>query len=189
MRRSLLRKILPLPFIDDWRFHADDCLVFGSSLAGGRKKFLAQPLVRYRVHGKNHHLHRKKDPFGIYRRRLAINRLFEHFEREQCFNTARLADIGHREFLTVEKPTIRQLMLYASISLGARRSIIRRIGCVAEMMWHFFGTMRLRAADAPNGLSRAEDPPSIISTRLPQHQGTLGARGATRAAGQEHRVA
>ena len=34
MRRHVLDKILPLPFCDDWRTRADDCLVFGASLAG-----------------------------------------------------------------------------------------------------------------------------------------------------------
>jgi glycosyltransferase involved in cell wall biosynthesis len=149
MRRALLRKILPLPFEDDWRYHADDCLVFGSSLAGGRKKFLAQPLVLYRVHGKNHHLSRNQDPFGIYRRRLAINRLFAHFEREQCFDSARLAEIGHREFLTLERPSMRQLLRYGRISMGARISIVRRLGYVAEMMWHFFRSLEQRSAVVP----------------------------------------
>ena len=34
MRRTVLEKILPLPFLEAWRTRADDCLVFGASLAG-----------------------------------------------------------------------------------------------------------------------------------------------------------
>ena len=41
MRRAVLEKILPLPFLDAWRTRADDCLVFGSSLAGA--KILSRP--------------------------------------------------------------------------------------------------------------------------------------------------
>ena len=41
IRRRVLSQILPLPFTDDWRVRADDCLVFGASLAGARKRYLA----------------------------------------------------------------------------------------------------------------------------------------------------
>ena len=34
IRRHILDEILPLPFVHDWRTRADDCLVFGASLAG-----------------------------------------------------------------------------------------------------------------------------------------------------------
>jgi glycosyltransferase involved in cell wall biosynthesis len=152
MKRSLLQKILPLPFVDEWRVRADDCLVFGSSLTGARKRYLARPLVRYRVHENNHHRDRKNDSFEIYRRRLAINRLFEYFERTQCFDMDRLADIGHREFLTLELPSLRQFMIYSRISLGARVSIGRKFGYVAEMAWHYLSSLRQRGSATPHGL-------------------------------------
>jgi glycosyltransferase involved in cell wall biosynthesis len=140
MRRSLLQKILPLPFVDQWRVRADDCLVFGSSLAGARKRFLAQPLVRYRVHGKNQYRGQRIDEVETYRRRLAINRLFEHFERNLCFNTGELADFSHREFRTLERPAFSQLWSYIRISMRARTSIIRRISCIADMIKYYLGT-------------------------------------------------
>jgi hypothetical protein len=124
---------------------ADDCLVFGASLAGARKRFLAQPLVRYRVHGRNHFRGQKVDHFAVYRRRLAINRLFEHLARQMCFNMACLAELSHREFRTIEKPTIRQLVRYARISMGAPVSMVRRAACVADMVWHFLVTLWQRA--------------------------------------------
>ncbi len=37
IRRRILEGLLPLPFVEDWRVRADECLVFGSSLAGGSK--------------------------------------------------------------------------------------------------------------------------------------------------------
>ena len=39
VRRSVLEKILPLPFSEFWRTRADDCLVFGASLVGARKYY------------------------------------------------------------------------------------------------------------------------------------------------------
>ena len=37
----------------DWRTRADDCLVFGASLAGARKFRIEKNLVGYRIHGNN----------------------------------------------------------------------------------------------------------------------------------------
>ncbi len=138
MRRHVLERILPLPFVDDWRTRADDCLVFGASLVGARKRFLAQPLVRYRVHSNNHFCGRKPDPAATYRRRLAINRLFEYLQRQQCYNIRQLADFPHREFETIERPSLDQLLGYSRISLGARVSILRRLSCIVSMAQHFF---------------------------------------------------
>ena len=119
MRRATLEKILPLPFLDSWRTRADDCLVFGASLAGARKFYLARALVRYRVHEENHHCGRSHDNFAVYRRRLAINTLFEHLERKLCFNFERLAEFHHREFCTIARPNMHQLRQYLKISLSA----------------------------------------------------------------------
>jgi glycosyltransferase involved in cell wall biosynthesis len=188
MRRSLLRKILPLPYVDEWRVRADDCLVFGASLAGGRKRFLASPLVRYRVHGKNQHRNRKKDHCEIYRRRIAVNRLFEHFEREQCFNTARLAEIGHREFLTVARPTLRQWMTYAGISMGAPIALHRRLGFVAEMFLHFVATLR-NAATADLRVDSRLEPGEILPMRVHTEGTATGGPGGTHTTLQGRRPA
>jgi hypothetical protein len=150
MRRRLLEKILPLPFVDDWRTRADDCLVFGASLAGARKYYLAQPLVAYRVHDGNHLCGRTPDRFAVYRRRVAINRLFEHLERTLSYNVARLADFHHREFRTIGRPTFRELAQYLRISMAARMPLVRRFGCMAEMARHFLRTRVKRAPDAPH---------------------------------------
>ena len=147
MRRATLEKILPLPFLDSWRTRADDCLVFGASLAGARKFYLARALVRYRVHERNHHCGRSHDKFAVYRRRLAINTLFEHLERKLCFNFERLAEFHHREFCTIAKPTMRQFRQYLRISLSARISLFRRLACMAEMTRHYLRTT-IRSARA-----------------------------------------
>jgi len=150
MRRGILQKILPLPFVDDWRTRADDCLVFGASLAGARKHYLAKPLVRYRVHGDNNFCGHRSGRLATYRRRLAINALFEHLERKLCYNVPRLADFHHREFRTIGDPTLRQLALYARIGLASRASLLRRLACVFEMTGHY-----LQAAISPSSKRRA----------------------------------
>ena len=109
MRRSVADKILPLPLEEDWRTRADDCLVFGASLVGARKHYLAQPLVRYRVHDRNAYFgkpyHRERD----FLRKLAINRLFGHVLRRMGYDRERLAALAHREFRTLPHPSFKEL--------------------------------------------------------------------------------
>jgi glycosyltransferase involved in cell wall biosynthesis len=169
MRRGVLEKILPLPFLDAWRIRADDCLVFGASIAGARKYFLAQPLVRYRVHGQNHFFGRSMDKRSVYRRRLAMNVLFEHLERKLSYNVERLAEIHHREFCTIVKPTFSQLMKYCSIAFRMRASYLRKLACVAEMTGHFIRAAARPASRGMHGAAStvAPDSPSMIRVFVP----------------------
>ena len=137
MRRQILNKILPLPLVDDWRVRADDCLVYGSSLAGARKRYLAQPLVRYRVHGENGFFGQKADYTADYRHEMAIHRLFGHLMEKYQFDVARLAESCHFEFLTIERPTRVQLMRYTRICMGAQMSLVRRLSSIATMFAHY----------------------------------------------------
>lgn len=137
IRRRILDKFLPLPFEDEWQVRADDCLVFGASLVRARKRYLAQPLVNYRVHQRNFHRGRASDPSATYRRRLAINRLFEHFQRKLCYNATQLAEFHHREFCTIETPTLGQLLNYVGIGMSASISPLRRLACLTAMIRHY----------------------------------------------------
>jgi glycosyltransferase involved in cell wall biosynthesis len=153
MRRSVLEKILPLPFVAAWRGRADDCLVFGASLAGARKYFLAQPLVRYRVHDNNQFCGRVPDRGAVYRRRLAINALFKYLEHKLCYDVERFGEFHHREFCTIARPSFRQLRKYLRISLAARVSHFRRLTCMAEMAAHYLKRALRPAAAAQSGNS------------------------------------
>ncbi|HVT27086.1 MAG TPA: glycosyltransferase family 2 protein [Lacipirellulaceae bacterium] len=155
IRRPILERILPIPFVDDWRVRADDCLVFGASLACARKRYLADPLVRYRVHEGNHHHGKHSNSSDSYRRRLAINRLFEHFERKFCYNPTRLAEFHHREFCTIGAPTLREFADYVTIGLQTQLSFYRRLACLSAMIRHFAIT-KGRAA-----LGRFDSIPSV----------------------------
>jgi glycosyltransferase involved in cell wall biosynthesis len=52
-RRETLAKILPLDLEADYKINADMPLIYGSSIVGGHKYYLHEPLVDYRIHGAN----------------------------------------------------------------------------------------------------------------------------------------
>ena len=72
VRRSVLDKIYPVPFENDWRVSADFSLVAGVSLAGARKYFYAEPLVYYRMHQINAHKTEKQK--SEYQYKMAYHR-------------------------------------------------------------------------------------------------------------------
>jgi hypothetical protein len=98
---------------------------------------LAQPLVRYRVHGRNHFFYRKTDYTAAYLRAIAVNRLFEHLKDKYCYNVAGLAECAHSEFRTIERPTMSQLIQYSGICLRSRMPFDRKVSALLAMVAHF----------------------------------------------------
>jgi glycosyltransferase involved in cell wall biosynthesis len=76
LRRSLAEQFFPIPFEKEWRIRADDCLIWLASLFNGRKFYLKEPLVGYRIHGHNRFFGCAKDPAVEYRRAISYARLF-----------------------------------------------------------------------------------------------------------------
>lgn len=79
MRWEVFDKILPIPLEADWITRADDCLIWGSSIVGAKKYYCHKPLVLYRVHGENHFYGKYISNDNLYKRELAINKLFSYF--------------------------------------------------------------------------------------------------------------
>lgn len=78
IRRSLADQFFPIPFEQDWRIRADDCLIWLASLYNGRKFYLKEPLVFYRIHGNNQFFGRKKNQTEEHYRDLCRAKLFIH---------------------------------------------------------------------------------------------------------------
>lgn len=136
MRRSLLQKILPFSFVEDWRIRADDCLVFGAAVAGGRKYFRARPLVRYRVHGENRFYGRPEARRG-YRRRLSIDSFVGITLQRLGHDRDSLARLAAAEFETLERPTRSELRRYIRISWGSRAPLGSRLRDARHMLRHY----------------------------------------------------
>lgn len=133
-RRALLERFLPLPeaLLADWRTRADDVLVFGLALAGARRRTLAEPQVRYRVHGANAWFGRRHDAAYEYARELAITRLLRRLQDHLGYGDA-LAGHAHHEYRTLAQPTRAQLATYlklvlrSDLRLGRKWTLMRTI--------------------------------------------------------------
>lgn len=131
MRRPVLERFLPLPHLEDWRTRADDCLLFGSSLAGARKYYSAEPLVGYRIHGHNHWYGRAFGDAYEADREAAVDRLLSHLTVRLGLDG--LAARAHEEFALIDRPALRQLRHYARIALRSDRPPADRAGMVLSM--------------------------------------------------------
>lgn len=110
MKTELLKKILPIPYESDWITRADDCLVWGASLALGYKCFLNEKLVSYRIHGDNYHHGKQIGKSKLHKRNLAINRLFKYLTHE--YDTDKFEHLIAHEFGALPEKTLEDLKIY-----------------------------------------------------------------------------
>lgn len=141
MRRTILEKFLPIPYLEDWRVRADDCIIFGASIVGARKFYLAQPLVKYRVHGNNNHYARKekRTPEYLERYEQAKTRLFS-FLSERMNDSKNLDQFAHFEFKAIPKPNKTEFNLYKSIVKQSKLPKWKKVIHLFSVYSHFIGT-------------------------------------------------
>jgi len=144
MKKTILDQILPIPYLEDWRIRADDCLVFGSSLVGARKFKLKNKLVQYRIHSNNS-FYNKKDrdsrekTISIYKRKLGLKRLITFFEEKTLHTQNNILDSGlaAEEFKTIIKPNYHQFQKYAEIVLFSGLTLPAKIINLARIIKHY----------------------------------------------------
>lgn len=115
MRREVLAAFLPIPFFQDWRVRADDCLVFGASLVGARKWRIGQPLVNYRIHNRNNFHGRGEDRLRTYHNELATQRFFDYVAAQQQINLSAVPHLAWLEFCCKPQPTSEEFRHYLRI--------------------------------------------------------------------------
>jgi hypothetical protein len=137
MRASLARTLLPIPLEADWRIRADDCLVWGSSLAGARKMHLAGTLVHYRTHGGNSFYGKSSSaPDSRYRRSLAVNRLWQYFDSQFALSRLSASDV-YLEFRTQPRRSLQQAFRYTRIAWATRFHLLDRMRLIANIWARF----------------------------------------------------
>lgn len=63
--RKLANDIFPLPYENEWRIQADDCIVFQASMIA-RARYMDRKLTYYRIHEANGHYGKKRSPDYVY---------------------------------------------------------------------------------------------------------------------------
>ena len=119
MRREVLQKVLPIPYTEDYRVRADDCLIWGASVVGAKKFYMSRSSVLYRIH-KNNNFYNDKS--------LDINTSFEYqrlFKRSTLLNyisqknsisiPSFLAYTSLQELKTISCPTKKDFAIYLKI--------------------------------------------------------------------------
>lgn len=140
IRRGLAMRLFPIPFHADWRTRADDCLVFGASLAGARKFRIESKLVGYRMHGKNAFASNKDTakPESVFLRQVALMRLFNFLRQRWNFDRQTLGKLAHLEFKTIPNPSARDLYEYVGYVLKNGAQDAGRLRGVAVILKRYF---------------------------------------------------
>ena len=135
MRRKTADKILPFPYVEDWRIRADDCLVYGASLVGAIKFTLSLKLVQYRIHTRNNFANKtqenakeRKEILAHYQRRLALNRLFNLFSQQMNYiDKSELTSLIPFEFKTIPQPDSKDFRGYLSLLWNSNLELHHKI--------------------------------------------------------------
>ncbi len=98
LRRSILEAFLPLSLERDWQIRADDCLAFGAAVVGARKYFLAEPLIRYRVHERNAFYRKSFSPTDVLQREYRLKRMVGTVADRCGYHMPALPDLLLAEF-------------------------------------------------------------------------------------------
>jgi glycosyltransferase involved in cell wall biosynthesis len=124
LRRDMANRLFPIPLYDDWRTRADDCLVFGASLAGARKFRIESTLVGYRMHEQNAFASNPAAgaPDIFFMRQIALIRLFSFLQKKFNIDGSEVGKLAHLEFKTIPRPSKQDLLEYLGYVLknGAR---------------------------------------------------------------------
>jgi glycosyltransferase involved in cell wall biosynthesis len=128
----VLRQIAPR-----WRMRAEDCIVYGASLAGAKKYYVACPTTLYRIHGKNEHR------FGqmtwndeSYTHGLRRDTFFELLSNELGLGpSVRLKVVW--EFLSIKHPTRNHYREYVRLNWRYHESLLQALKGRIKIYLHY----------------------------------------------------
>ena len=150
MRTALAKRILPCALESEWRTRADDVLVFGSSILGAHKYYLGEPLIEYRLHGRNYFAGQHFTAVQQMHYSLAVNQLIAWYARFMGFDTNRLPPLLHREFRTIERPSFREWADYFGLVWRQRTPFSMRIRQSFALTGHAIDQRRIPAPRKPH---------------------------------------
>jgi glycosyltransferase involved in cell wall biosynthesis len=127
MRRGLAQRIfldLPPRYYREW--WSDECMIYGGSIWGAHKKYLAAVTVGYRMHGKNASLQNRADAVTRLKDAYRLQRLLAHFANAAALDAGSLRMIKH-EFKTKPRPSREELSLYLQLLRRTPFGLFKRI--------------------------------------------------------------
>ncbi|MDA3912901.1 glycosyltransferase family 2 protein [Oleiagrimonas sp.] len=135
LRAVWARRVLDLPesFRANWRLSADNCLVYGTSVLGGRKYYLPTRSVRYRIHGRNGWWG-QRTRVNEYHNRIRSRCLIEHYARSIGLNDNCLESTKH-EFKTKPEATWREAKRYAMLVRMRRGNWWKNLERAVAILW------------------------------------------------------
>ncbi|MGX2982187.1 glycosyltransferase family 2 protein [Helicobacter sp. 23-1045] len=130
IKTQILRKILPLDLEDEWKIRADDCIIYGASLVGANIYHLDFYGISYRIHGENNYNGKKFDNAYLFRREIALSKLFEILRSKNhiFFSPSSL----YLEFLNSR--TAHKKRKYIKITLLSNLSIFHKMGLIFRIL-------------------------------------------------------
>jgi glycosyltransferase involved in cell wall biosynthesis len=139
IRRKISLTLLPVlrQIAPRWRLRADDCIVYGASLAGTKKYYLAEPTALYRIHGGNEHfIGGLNKPDEFFAHRLRRDTFFELLAGHLGLGpTVRLHVV--QEFLSNPQPTRNQYRLYVGLNSRFHESWVAWLKGRVKMYLHY----------------------------------------------------
>jgi glycosyltransferase involved in cell wall biosynthesis len=139
IRRSLSLTLLPVlrHIAPRWRMRADDCVVYGASLSGVKKYYLAEPTALYRFHDKNEHRFGQMTTFDeFYAHGLRRDTFFELF----CSHLGLGPSVRLRvvwEFLSIKQPTRNQYRVYVKLNRRIHDSFLQGLKGRIKIYLHY----------------------------------------------------
>jgi glycosyltransferase involved in cell wall biosynthesis len=141
IRREIIRKILPIPNIEDWRVRSDDCLIWGASLVGAKKFYMSKPLVMYRIHQSNQYHNNKflhTDKNYEYKRFWKRNSLFNYILKKNNLSLPLLlAFTSIDELKTIPCPKFQDFISYLKIIFLFEHNLYWKIKGIVLLFSYF----------------------------------------------------
>ena len=135
IRSEMLKKILPVPYLNTWRISADTCLVYGASLLGAKKYFLNERLVHYQVHGENNYYGKKRSRSRMFKNQMAISALFQFFIQEN--NLMPHPNLFLKEFEALPELDLGDLFVYLKVILAMNEGFIYSVYLTYRLVRHY----------------------------------------------------
>ncbi|MEM7715060.1 MAG: glycosyltransferase family 2 protein [Cyanobacteria bacterium P01_A01_bin.68] len=119
MRREVLQKVLPIPYTEDYRVRADDCLIWGASVVGAKKFYMSRSSVLYRIHKNNNFYNDKSLDINTsfeYQRLFKRSTLLNYISQKNSINIPLfLAYTSLQELKTIPCPSKKDFSIYLKI--------------------------------------------------------------------------